>query len=218
MIERKTLWFLILLALAMTATAFWRLSLLPDWTQVPFTGPKGTFTRHGFVLFVPPLSLLFAIGCVFASKFLVTGPDSAIQAYQRLNRLVLLGTGVLTAVMEVFLISRSLGHGFGINAEVLARGTITVSAILIMMQGNVLPKMPSVSARFPALQLDEWQQVRSRRFTGRMSIGFGLTMIAAAALLPLRAVAPVIVVLVPFYVGVVFWNIFRLKREPSPTS
>jgi len=40
MIDRKTLWILLLLCLAMTAAAVWRLSLLPDWHHMPFSPPR----------------------------------------------------------------------------------------------------------------------------------------------------------------------------------
>jgi hypothetical protein len=218
MIDRKTLWILILLALAMTAAALWRLSLLPDWTQVPFMGDRGPHTKHGLILFVPPLSLLFLIALACGTQWLVSGPDEAIQAHQRRNRLMLLGTGMLTLLGDAFLISRSLGYGGGLNGEVFSRAVIMVSAVLVMAQGNNMPKLPWISSRFGAFQLDPWQQVRARRFAGRLSIGYGLAMIAAAALLPVRVIPPIVIALTPLYLGAIIWRSVRLKRESPVLS
>jgi hypothetical protein len=216
MIDRKTLWLLILLCLATTATAVWRLSLLPDWTRVPFTvGRSGPHIEHGLVLFVPPLSLLFMIGLAFATRWLVSGPEESVKIHQRRNRLALLGTGVMVTLMQFFIIGRSLDYGNGLNADAISRGVIIVSAILMMLQGNNMPKLPWISSRFPALQLDPWQSARAKRFAGRMSIGLGLIMIAVAALLPARIIGPAVMSAVPLYIGVIVWYSLRLKREPS---
>jgi hypothetical protein len=218
MISRQTLGFLLALVAAMTAASLWRLSLLPDWTQLPFTGAKGPYIRHGLVLFVSPLCILVTTGLVYGAKFLVTGPDANLAPYKRMNRRVLLGVGVLTALMHGYIIGRSLGHGLSLNPDILSRGTIMICAILVMVQGNFLPKMPSVSARFRAFQLDDWQQKRSRRFSGRLAVFYGLLILAAAALLPTRTLIPTVVLLTPIYMGVLAWHMLRLKREPSPLS
>lgn len=216
MIDRKTLWFMILVMLGMCAASFWRLSLAPDWAHVPFTGDNGlSHTRHGLVLFIGPLSLLLATGLVLASRWLVSGSPDAIAAYQRNNRLILRGTAVLGAAMHAFLISRSLGSGLSLNGEILSRLVIGASALMIMMQGNNLPKLPWVTSRFAAFQLDAWQSARLRRFSGFLSIAYGLAMIAAAALLPVRILPPLVMGLVPFYLGALIWTALRLKREPS---
>jgi len=218
MIDRKTLGILLALVAAMTAASLWRLSLLPDWTQLPFTGAKEPYIRHGLVLFVTPLCILLVIGCVQGSKFLVTSPEASLTPYRRMNRLVLLGLTVVTALMHAYVIGRSLGHGLGLNPEMLSRGTIMICALLVIIQGNFLPKMPTVSARFRACQLDEWQQKRSRRFSGRLAVVYGLLIIAAAALLPTRALVPTVALLTPVYMGLIGWNLLRLKREPAPLS
>jgi hypothetical protein len=217
MIDRKTLWFLILLILAMTAAAIWRLSLLPDWTQVTFIGDDGRpHTKSGLFLFLGPLSLLFAAMLVLATRRLVTGSDEAIRAYQRSNRLVLWGTGVASALMQAFMIGRSLGLGINLSGETLARFVIGSTSVLIIMHGNNLPKLPWISSRFAAFQLDPWQSARLKRFSAWMSIAYGLGMIAATVLVPMRVLPPLVLVLCPVYLGAIIWNALRLKREPSP--
>ena len=216
MIDRKSLWILILLGLAMTAAAVWRLSLLADWHHMPMLTPKGLVVKNGLMLFVPPLSLLFMLAVAFATKWLVTGPDQAIQARQRHSRLILLGTGVLTAFAQAFIIGRSLGHSFGLNPELFARAVLTVSAIMLTTYGNNIPKLPSVSKRIAAFNLDPWQSARSRRLAGRLTVAFGLFQVITAVLLPVRAITPIIMVLCLVYLGAIFSHVFLLKREPSP--
>ena len=215
MIDRKALWILMLLFFAMTAAAIWRLSLLPDWTQLPIVTPRGPSTRNGLVLFAPPLSLLFMIIIGLAMNWLFSGPDEAIQIRQRRSRLLLLGTGAMTALAQAVIISRSLHYGLWLNPENVARAVVAVGGILTMMHGNIVPKMPSVSKRIAALNLDAWQSARSRRLTGWMTVAFGLAMINAAVLLPLRAMAPTVLTLCVAYYCVFIWHFARLKRESS---
>ena len=199
----------------MTAAAVWRLNLLPDWHHMPMMTPKGLVTKNGLVLFAPPLSLLFTLAVTFATKWLVTGPDEAIQARQRHSRLILLGSGILLALAQTFIISRSLGYGFGLNPEIFARGLLIVSAIMLTTYGNSIPKLPRVSKRIAAFNLDSWQSARSRRLAGRLTVAFGLFQIIAAVALPVRAITPIVMVLCLAYLGAIFWHLFWLKREPS---
>lgn len=216
MIDRRALWILILLCLAMTAAAIWRLSLLPDWTQLPMITPHGPRIRNGLVLLIPPFCLLLVLAVAFGAKWLAAGPDEAIQARQRLSRLMLVGTGIVMALAQAFNISRSLGYGVSLNAELVARTIMAVTGILVIMHGNALPKLPRLSKRFASLNLEPWQSARSRRFTGWMTVAFGLVVVNAAVLLPLRAAVPIILILtLGFYIAAI-WNFVRLKREPSP--
>jgi hypothetical protein len=219
MIANKTLWFLIALVIAMTAAAFWRLSLLPDWTQVPFVaGREGPHNEHGIWFFVTPLCVLLMIGIAYGSKWMVIGPQDALRAHQRSNKLVLLGTAIVAALTQAFMIARSLGYGASLDGDVISRLVIIVVAILVIVQGNSSPKLPWVSSRFPAFDLDAWQQTRVRRFSGRLSIVFGLVMIAVALLLDTDLIAPIVMALVPFYLGAIFWHAHKVKGEPSPTA
>jgi hypothetical protein len=216
MIDRKALWILILLCLAMTAAAIWRFSLLPDWTQMPVVTPAGPRTRSSLFLFVPPLGLLFMIAIACGTNWLVSGPEEALATRQRWSKPILVGSGVMMALMHAFMIARSLGYGLGLNAEAIARAATAVIGILMVIQGNVVPKLPRTSKRIAALDLDPWQSARSRRFAGRLCVALGLAMVIAAALLPMRAVSPVILVLGLAFIGAVTWHTVKLKREPSP--
>jgi len=215
MIDRKGLWILILLCLVMTAAAVWRLSLLPDWHHMPMMTPKGLVVKSGLLLFAPPLSLLFTLAVTFATKWLITGPDEAIQARQRHSRLILLGTGMLMPLAQIFVISRSLGHGVGLSPEFFARAMLMASAIMLTTYGNSIPKLPRVSKRIAAFNLDPWQAARSRRLAGRLTVALGLFQIIAAVALPVRALTPIVMVFCLAYLGAIFWHLFWLKREPS---
>ena len=216
MIDRKGLWVLILLCLAMTAGAVWRLSLLPDWTQMPMLAAHGLTTKNGLVLFMVPLALVFEIAVFSAQRRLVSGSDEALAAWYRHGSLLPMMSGVLLALMQVFLISRSFGHGFGLNPEIVVRAVMGVTGILTMMHGNVVPKLPRVSKRFASLNLDPWQCARHTRFGARMTVAFGLAMTIAAVVLPIRAVAPVFLPSGLAFIGVLFWHKHKLKSEPPP--
>lgn len=215
MIDRKGLWLLILLCLAMTAAAIWRLSLLPDWHHMPMPTPKGPVVKNGLVLFIVPLSLLFMIAVFSAQRWLVSGPGEALAAWYRHGSLLPMMSGVLSALMQVFLISRSFGYT-GLNPEIVARAVMGVTGILTVMFGNVVPKLPRLSKRFAALNLEPWQSARHMRFGARMTVVFGLAMTIAAILLPIRAVAPIFLTATLAFCGAVFWYFVKLKREPSP--
>jgi hypothetical protein len=151
-----------------------------------------------------------------AMNWLFSGPDEAIQIRQRRSRLLLLGTGVMTALAQAVIISRSLHLGLWLNPATLARAVVGVGGILTVMYGNIVPKLPRVSKRFAALNLDPWQSARSRRVAGWMTVALGLAMITVAVLLPLRAMAPTALALCAAYYCVCIWHFTRLKREPSP--
>jgi hypothetical protein len=216
MIDRKGLWILILLFLAMSAAAVWRLTLLPDWTQMPMLAPHGLTTKNGLVLFIGPLALLFMIAVFSAQRWLVSGPDEALTAWYRHGSLLPMMGGVLMALMQVLLISRSFGHGIGLNPEIVARALMGVTGILTMMLGNVMPKLPRLSKRFAALNLDPCQYARHTRFGARMTVAFGLAMTIAAVLLPMRAVEPIFLTLALAFIGALFWHKHKLRSEPSP--
>jgi len=218
MIDRKGLRILILLCLAMTAAALWRLSLLPDWTQMPMPTPKGPVTKNGLVLLIAPLSLLFMVVVFAAQKWLVTGPGEALAAWYRHTRLLSMVMGVIMVLMQTFIIGRSLGYGLGLDAQAISRITMVVTGILVIILGNVRPKLPRLSKRFAALDLDPWQSARNGRFTGRTTVAFGLAVVIAAVLLPPRATTPTVFVLWLAFCSAIIWYFVRLKREPSPLS
>jgi hypothetical protein len=122
---------------------------------------------------------------------------------------------MLVALAQIFLISRSLGYGGGLNPDALARIMLVVTGILVIVQGNVAPKLPRLSNRFAALNLDPWQSARYRRFGGRMTVAFGLVMVVTAVLLPLHATTPIFLILSLAFYGAIIWYFVRLKREPA---
>jgi hypothetical protein len=216
MIDRKALWTLVLLCLAMTTAAIWRLSLLPDWTQIPFPTPKGMVTKSGLVLFIEPLALLFVIAVFAVQKWLIPGPAEALAVWYRRTRLLPMLIVVAMVLAQTFIISRSLGYGLDLDAQAMTRTIIVATGILVIVLGNVRPKLPRLSKRFALLDLDPWQSVRNSRFAGRMTVAMGLAVIVAAILLPLRAMTTTIFIVWLGFCGAIIWHFVMLKREPSP--
>ena len=214
MIDRKSLGILILLCLVMTAAAIWRFALLPDWHHMTVVTPSGPRTRSSLFLFAPPLAMLFMIALACAMNWLVSGPKEALAARHRWSRPMLVGSGVMVTLMQAFMIARSLGHGLGLNPEAIARAMLAVTGSLMVMHGNIIPKLPRLSKRIAVFNLDPWQSARSLRFTGRMTVAFGLVMMVAAVLLPMRATVSTVLILTLGFYGAVLWYFVRLKREP----
>jgi hypothetical protein len=169
------------------------------------------------VLFAPPFSIIFFIAAHFGWKWLTTGPDDARAVWYRSTKLFPIAVGILTTLAQAFNISRSLGYDLSLDGQAFSRFILVSGGILTMMQGNLLPKLPGLSQRFALFNLDPWQSARSRRFHGWITVAFGLVMIMAAFLLPLRAISPTffLPLTLAFYAALI-WYFVRLKREPSP--
>lgn len=215
MMDRKLLAFLGALCLVMTGISLWRLSLLPDWTQLPFAGPTQTHVRHGLLLFTQPLALLLMMAVLLGQHWLVSGTEEALAARRRWVRPIMLGAGLVTALMHVFMIARSLGLGLSLDPEAVSRTMGVTIGVLLMIAGNALPKLPSITKRIAALNLDPWKSARSRRFEGWVMVGYGFAQMLIAALLPMRVIPAATMVLTLALVAACTWYLIKLKREPS---
>ena len=151
MINRKALWISILLVMAMIAAALWRLSLLPDWHHMPFEGP-GSRLMPPFVLFVPPLAVLFMIALIFAANWKFgpeqTSPKEAVQSWWRYQSLALVFVAGMAALAQAFNIAHSLGTLQSIDRLTFAHVIFVLCGIFMMMFGNSLPKWPWLAERF----------------------------------------------------------------------
>lgn len=216
MIDRKSLWISLLVLSAMVAADFWRLSLLPDWNHVPAEGPGNSYTLPVFMLFVPALALLFTMGVLFARKWFRSGPEEAVQPWRRWHGLVLLFNTVITASAQAFMLARSLGALQSVDRLTLSHVISVVTGIFMMLVGNMVPKLPRLSARFRHAQLDPWQWNRHLRFAGKLMVVFGLLIAVGMPLLPLEMVRPVTLGLTLAFIAVSYWHRAKVKREPSP--
>lgn len=216
MVDRKALWISLLLVFAMIAANFWRLSLLPDWHQVPADGPGSSRTIPVLRLFVPPLTALFMMGFFFARKWLRSGPEEAVQTWRRYNGLsVVFMTGMMT-LAQSFLLARSLGALQSVDRPTMSHFVFVAMGIFMMVIGNMLPKMPWLSGRFRPL--DPWQWNRHLRFAGRLTVVIGLFFAVGMPLLPFRMILPASIGLSLMTMGVSLWHRAKVKREPSPQS
>jgi hypothetical protein len=214
MIDRRALWISLLVLIAMVAADFWRLSLLPDWQHVPAEGPGNSHTFPVFMLFVPALALLFTMGLLFTRKWLRSGPEEAVQPWRRWYGLMLLFNTAITAPAQAFTLARSLGALQSINRLTLSHVVFVVTGIFLMLTGNMLPKMPFLTARFRPL--DPWQWNRHLRFGGKLAVVFGLYLAVVMPLLPLKMVRPAMLAVALAILVVNYWHKSKVKRETSP--
>ena len=180
MIDRKALWIFIAVFIAMTGTAIWQLSQLPDWRHMPFGGPGSHNTVSGLVLFASPVSLLFFMVSPFIQW--LTLPKDALPSLRRWSGKWIVSTSVFMALCQAFGLSYSLGivspSGFGI-----ARGGSVMIGILFMIVGNIAPKTP-VPPQRNSFELDSWSVNRMFRFAGKLFVGLGLAFVLGGILLP----------------------------------
>jgi uncharacterized membrane protein len=213
MIDRRALWISILVLVAMVAADFWRLGLLPDWHQVPAEGPGNGHTFPAFRLFIPALALLFTMGLLFTRIWLRSGSEEAVQHWRRWYGLCLMFNTAITALATAFTLARSLGALQSVNRLAVV---MVASGIFMIVIGNMLPKMPFLTARFRRTQLDPWQWNRHLRFGGKLAVIAGLCMAVGFPLLPLNMVRPAAFGLALTALTVNYWHLAKVKREPSP--
>jgi hypothetical protein len=216
MIDRKALWISLLVVFAMIAADFWRLSLLPDWHYMAVTGPADSHTVNGFMLLVGPAGLLLFMAVLFARKWFASGPEENVRPWRKWSGLMLLSWTAIVALMQAFIIARSLGFVGGLDRLTVAHGFNALMGILIMVLGNMMPKLPWLTMRFRPLQLDPWQWNRQLRFMGRLLVGIGAFIAIGGFLLPKGSFLPFLVSLwlATFVAGI--WHRARVRREPSP--
>lgn len=216
MIDRKALWISGLIFLAMTCVALWRLSLLPDWTQLPMTTPGGPRIVSGLMLFAPPLSLLLVVAILFARNLTRSGPEEAVARWRHWYGVLILGNAVMTGLAQAFFIARSLGALSAWNAHALTQVMMVAMGLLLAVMGNALPKMPFLAARFRPLRLDPFQWNRHLRFAGKLAVGMGLLIAVGVPLLPARMVQPTVIGMSLAMTVASFWHRARMRRQPSP--
>lgn len=216
MIDRKALWISLFLVCAMIAAILWRLSLLPDWHHVPADGPGGSRTIPVFMIFAGPLAVLFSVAVLYVRKWLRSGPEEAMQHWRRSNGLILMFNAVMMALMQAFILARSLGALQSVDRLAVSHAAFLVSGIFLMVAGNALPKAPWLSMRFRPL--DPWQWNRHLRFGGKLMVGMGLFMAVGMPLLPEKMVPPVTIGLMLTMLAAGFWHRAWVKREPSPLA
>lgn len=222
MIDRKALWFSIAVIIATIAAALWRISLLPDWHRMALDGPGSAHTLNSLFLFAHPLGLTVATLAFYGRKWFVSGSAEDIQPWRRNGTQFVTGFSVIAGLMQAFMISRSFGYGLAVDRADVARIAFAAMGVLLIVVGNVMPKLPWLTGRFRAVRLDPWQQKRHLRFTGLLMVGMGLYFVVMAAalpwlqLLPQAVKLPVFLAPGPLVVAATLWHRARLTHAPSP--
>jgi hypothetical protein len=211
MIDRKALWIFIAVFLAMTGTAFWQLSLLPDWRHLPLGGPGSHNTVSGLVLFAAPASLLLFMVSPFIQWLAL--PKETLPSLRRWSGKWIVSTSVFMALCQGFALTCSLGivspSGLGI-----ARGGSVMIGIMFMIIGNIAPKTP-VPPQRNSFELDSWNASRMFRFGGKLLVGLGLAFVLGGILLPLEFWESVFGSLMLTALAAGIWYSIKLRHERS---
>ena len=112
------------------------------------------------------------------------------------------------------MIARSLGVAAALDPHMVVRFFFVLMGALIVYVGNRLPKLPPLQSRIAFFRLDAWQRARSNRFAGKATILTGIAIIASQVL-PVPQITPAVFFIVFTYFAVIFWKLFRLRREAS---
>lgn len=180
MIDRKALWLFIAIFFAMTGTAIWQMSLLPDWRHMPLGGPDSHKTVSGLVLFASPASfLLFMVSPLIQW---LTLPKETLPSLRRWSGKWIVSTSVFMALCQAFALIHSLGIGSPSGLGI-ARGGSVMIGIMFMIVGNITPKTPIPPQR-NSFELDSWNANRMFRFAGKLFVGLGLAFVLGGILLP----------------------------------
>jgi len=211
MIDRKTLWIFVAAFLATTGAAIWQLSLLSDWRQMPLGGPGSHNSASGLLVFATPVSLLLFMLSPFIQWLAL--PKESLPSLRRWSGKWIVSTSVVMAVLQVFIVARSMGvvspSGLGI-----ARGGSVMIGIMFMIMGNIAPKMP-VPPRRSSFEIDSWDASRMLRFGGKLLVGLGLAFVLGGILLPSEVWARVFGSLMLTALAAGIWYGVKLRRERS---
>ena len=211
MIDRKTLWIFIAAFLAMTGASIWMLSLLPDWRHMPLGGPRSHNTVSGLVLFAAPASLLL----FWVSPFIqwLALPKETLPSLRRWSGKWIVSTSVFMALLQAFVLTRSLGLVSPSNLG-MARGGSVMIGVLFMIIGNITPKMP-VPPQRNSFQPDSWKVSRMLRFGGKLFVGLGLAFVLGGILFPLEYWESVFGSLMLTALAAGVWYSIKLRHERS---
>ena len=154
------------------------------------------------------------MGLLFVRKWLRSGPEEALQPWRLYHGTTLLfGAGVM-ALAQAFTIARSLGALQSVDRLTFSRAIFVAAGIFMMVAGNMLPKMPWLTARFRPL--DPWQWNQHLRFAGKLTVVLGLFFAVGMPLLPIKMALPVSIGVALTTMAVGFWHRARVRRDPSP--
>jgi hypothetical protein len=211
MIDRKALWIFIAIILAMTGATIWQLSLLPDWRHMPLGVPGSHNTVSGLILFAAPASLLLFMVSPFIQWLAL--PKEALPSLRRWSGKWIVSTSVFMALLQAFVLTRSLGLVSPSNLG-MARGGSVMIGVMFMIIGNIAPKMP-VPPQRSSFQPDPWKVSRMLRFGGKLFVGLGLAFVLGGILFPLEYWESVFGSLMLTALAAGFWYSIKLQHERS---
>ena len=213
MIDRKTFWTAMAFVALMLAAAVWRMSLLPDWTQLPRQDLQGAALPpvNSVWLLVSPGAVLFVMATLAWRTRTARNAGDALRPWAKWVDFFLVPYSLILALMQAFIIARSLGLLTGMNVELFVRGGFVALGVLTMVMNNALPKLPWLGSRIAILDMDPDRGARLTRLRAWLGFSIGLVAVLGGLFLPLKDVPPIIFSLA--IAGVIVKLFFRFSAR-----
>ena len=194
MIDRSTFRTVMALVAIMLAAAAWRVSMLSDWTRLPRYGADGVALPPGnsAALLISPGLIVFFLIVMAVGRRMSTASDRDRAPWRKWARLNLIGFVAICAAQQAYIIARSLGLMTALSPALYARTLFVVSGLLLLVIGNVMPKLPWLGSRIWFFNLDRDQGAQLQRLRGWLVVALGLFVTLGGLFLPLKIVPPLL--------------------------
>ena len=217
MIDRTSFRIAGFLVAAMLAAAAWRVSLLPDWTELYVRPGAPRWLTSSAWLLSSPAIVAFMMAWLAWPMRRSEAPDEVTRPWNEWAGFYLVVYGAIMALLQAFVIANSLHLLTPANpahfAVLFVRGMFIVAGLLLMAMSNGLPKLPWLPSRYALVAIDPDRGARLLRLRGQLGFLFGLIAVLIGLFVPLAAMQPVILSLVLAGAAVGMFVRFAPRRE-----
>jgi len=215
MISRSAFLISAALLFAMLAATISRLMLLPDWTHFPYFGPGGVSVspRNSLWLLTSPACVLFFAGVLALVRWSGKATPEQARSWTRWGSSALIVYAAIGTALQLFVLARSLGVGLALNPTSIGRAVIVLTACLLIVMANYMPKLPLFESRIKALNLDLARRAQFVRFSSQMIVLMGLFFIVIGVAAPVFKIALWIFSASGAGLVIVYARLFLLLRD-----
>ncbi len=176
MLDRKAMTVLSVLILVMLVSDIWLIT---------------HDARRSMALFAPPVTMMIVPGAFVLKERRAVASADAFAAWKNWGSFFLISCAAILTVFQLLPVFRRLGIPLP-SPELCFRLLVAGYGVILVVSGNRAPKLPPLEWRRPGvLSLGMAEQVAISRLAGWLLVSFGVTTIASALFLPVRAITPV---------------------------
>jgi hypothetical protein len=179
MLDRKVILTVSAFVLVMLASAIWLVTYTARWSAIPF---------------VLPACAMFVVG---VWQWRIARAKGDLSAWTRWGGFVLMSYAAICTGFQVMLVIK-VSKVIALPSTLsLVRLLIACSGAHLLVLGNWMAKLPPLKPppgmwRPASLALDLAGEAAMLRFGGWIMVGYGLTVIASALLVPMPMIAPLV--------------------------